>query len=92
MADFDIPADLLDLQRAFYAADAECERIGNALPSSTEIYRGADVDWTLLDQARAKRMEILDRLHAHPWFDSLEDSRRSAARIALRAAARSSGD
>jgi hypothetical protein len=45
VADLDIPADLLDLQQAFYAADKKCDRIGNGLPKAAEVLKGAEIDW-----------------------------------------------
>ena len=88
MGDFDFPPDLVELQREFFAADARCYEIADALPSPMAIVGGADVDFTELNAARAERLAIMDRLLAHPWFDSLEPSKRNAARNALRAAAR----
>ncbi len=40
MTDFDFPADLLDLQRAWYAADARCVEAGAALPSGRDVAAG----------------------------------------------------
>lgn len=88
MADFDFPADLLELQRAFNEADAECERISDALPSATAILDGADVDYTELDLARAKRLDLAVRLQQHPWWQSLEPGERVNAKFALRKAAK----
>jgi len=89
VADFSIPADLLDLQRAFCLADARCEEISAALPPSMAIYEGVEVDWSELNRARAERIQILDQIAAHPWLASQGDQM-GTARNALRAAARAS--
>lgn len=87
MSDFDFPADLLELQRAYNAADARCVEIGNALPGARAIIEGADVDFTELGQARAERLDLAVQLQQHPWWETLDKSNRVNGRLALRKAA-----
>lgn len=92
MADFDFPADLLNLQRAWYTADARCVEAGAALPSGRDVAAGV-AEPTVeqqaeLAEARAERLRITEALQGHPWWASVDDKR--AAKAALRAAARPS--
>ncbi|MFF5261396.1 hypothetical protein ACFY4C_20835 [Actinomadura viridis] len=88
MADFDFPADLIDLQRAFYAADRRCEEIGASWPRPTAVAAGveeiSEEQHAELSRARAERLEIVERMAAHPWWDTVD---RLKAKAALRKAA-----
>lgn len=90
MADFDFPADLLDLQRAWYAADTRCEEISASHPSGRDVAAGvaevAEEQRAELAQARAERLDLTEKLQRHPWW--LEAGDVFAAKQALRAAAR----
>lgn len=91
MADFDFPGDLIDLQRAWYAADARCVEVGAAQPSATDVAAGvAELtaeQQAALEEARAERLRITEALQGHNWWGTVED--RFAAKAALRDAARS---
>lgn len=90
MADFDFPTDLLELQRAWYAADARCEEVAASHPSARDVVAGVaevtEEQQAELAQARAERLELAERLQRHPWW--LEAGDVFAAKQALRAAAR----
>lgn len=89
MADYDFPEDLLQLQRDFDAADAECERVAAALPRALDIVVGAaeitPEQRAELEAARAQRLRIAERLQTHEWWSTVD---RAKAKEALRDAAR----
>lgn len=93
MADFDIPADLLELQRAWYAADARCQEISAALPRSADVAAGvAEPTPGQRDElaaARAERLRLTETLLEHGWWATVEKKHRLPAKAALREAARS---
>ncbi|GAA3467385.1 hypothetical protein [Nonomuraea roseola] len=37
MADFDLPADLVQLKREWFAADEQCQKLSEALPSNVAV-------------------------------------------------------
>lgn len=89
MADYDFPPDLLDLQRAWYAADARCVEIAASHPKAVDQVAGtaavSDAQYAELKAARAKRWALTVDLQDHDWWGSVED--RLAAKAALRKAA-----
>jgi len=91
VADFDFPADLLDLQRAWYAADQRCEEVGAAFPPAQDVAAGVAEPTAQqqaeLAEARAERLRITEEMQGHPWWAGVGD--RHAAKAALRDAARS---
>lgn len=86
---YDFPPDLLDLQRAFLTLDARCQEISAGLPTASDIIAGTPVDFGELDKARAERLNIVEALSAHPWWETLDKGDRGNAKTALRAAAQS---
>lgn len=93
MADFDFPPDLLDLQRAWYAADARCVEAGAALPSGRDVAAGvaeptAEQQAELV-KARTERLRITEAMQDHGWWATVESKHRLAAKATLRKAARS---
>lgn len=58
MADFDIPADLVDLQRAWYAA-------GAAAPTPEQEAE--------LTAAREERLQLTEAIHDHDWWSTVDD-------------------
>ncbi|WP_157253236.1 hypothetical protein [Nonomuraea typhae] len=92
MADLDIPADVLELKRQYYAADARCYEIAAGLPSSVDVVnleaepdpeRQAD-----LVEARSDRLRLVEEINRHPWLAGGEN--RHARWMALSKAARES--
>jgi hypothetical protein len=85
-----IPDDLIDLQRRFFTADAECERIAATLPRSTDIAAGrAEISpeqRAELEQARAERLRLVQEIYRHHWWSMVPNAHE--ARMAVRAAAR----
>lgn len=75
MADYDIPDDLLALQRAYDQADARVQ----------ELVDGDDRE--ALKAARAERLRLVEELHRHPFWSSVDN--RHSADMALKKAARS---
>lgn len=90
VADFDFPDDLLDLQRAWYAADIRCVEAGAALPPARDVAAGVAEPTTgqqaELSEARAERLRVTEALQGHSWWATVED--RFGAKAALRKAAR----
>jgi hypothetical protein len=91
MADFDVPADLLELKRDFLRLDARCEEISAALPSNVLVLAGqAEPDMegqAELVEARSDRLRLVEEINAHPWWSGVDD--RHAAWMALLRAAKS---
>lgn len=88
MADFDFPADLVDLERRFLELDAACEAEARRLPSAAEIVESTAVDFGPLRELRARRLEIAQRIQRHSWWETTDKGQMVQARSALRAAAR----
>lgn len=86
----DFPQDLIDAQRAYYAAEAEVERVTNALPSSVDVVAGTatftDKQRAELAAARAERLRLVDILYRHPFREGVDDQH--AARLELQRQAR----
>lgn len=90
MTDYDFPADLLDLQHAWYAADARCEEIVASHPPAVDVVAGtarvSEDQYRELKEARAARWALTVDLQDHDWWGTVDD--RLSANAALRAAAR----
>jgi hypothetical protein len=77
-AEWEIPVDLLEIQRRFDEADAECTRLA----------QGDDQD--AYQAARARRLQEALELHDHPWLiEQMAQGRRYQADMALKHLARS---
>lgn len=76
MADYDIPDDLLALQRAYDQADARVQEL-----SVGDEHREA------LAAARQERLAAVEALHRHPFWGTVDN--RHSADMALKKAARS---
>jgi hypothetical protein len=89
-ADYDIPEDLLEAQRAFYAADARVRAAADAMPPAAAVLAGeaevSEEQRRELADARAERLRLVDILYRHPWFQQVDDAHK--ARTALQKAAR----
>ncbi|WP_030506344.1 hypothetical protein [Microbispora rosea] len=75
MADYDIPDDLLALQRAYDQADAKVQ----------ELLVG-DEHREALAAARQERLAAVEALHRHPFWETVDN--RHSADMALKKAAR----
>jgi hypothetical protein len=74
---WDIPADLVRIQRDWDAAEAACAAAA----------QGDDTD--VLDAARARLQELTLAMYRHPWLDEMQrEGRRYAADRALKDLAR----
>ena len=75
VADDEFPPDLLEAQRAYYAADARVQEVTAALPSSQEILEGAmtDEQRQLLAEVREQRLVALEVLNNNPWWAGRRD-------------------
>lgn len=72
-----IPDDLIAVQRAWDQADRDVQQAAG------------DGDDSALNAARARRLDLTDELHQHPWLlDALAHGRRHQADLALKACAR----
>jgi hypothetical protein len=82
-----VPEELVRLQLAFLRADAECERVSAALPSSLDVVAGlATIDNQQrfdLETARAERLAVVLAKNEHPWWDVVAN--RYEADVRLRA-------
>jgi hypothetical protein len=77
-AEWDIPVDLLEIQRRFDEADALCTRLA----------QGDDQD--AYQAARLRRLQEALELHDHPWLiEQMAKGRRHQADMALKHLARS---
>jgi hypothetical protein len=89
VTDYDFPPDLLDLQRAWFAADARCVEIAASHPRAVDQVAGtarvSDAQHAELKQARAERWALTEELQDHTWWGTVQD--RLAAKAALRKAA-----
>lgn len=89
MADYDFPADLLQLQRDWYAADTRCVEIGASHPPAVDVVAGtaqvSEAQHQELKRARAERWALTEELQGHAWWASVDD--KVAAKAALRKAA-----
>jgi hypothetical protein len=72
MADYEFPPDLLDAQRAYWAADARVQEVTDALPSSVVVVAGeaevTEEQRAELVTVRAERLLALEALNAHEWW------------------------
>lgn len=75
MADYDIPDDLLALQRAYDQADAKVQEL-----SVGDEHREA------LKDARAERLRLVEEIHRHQFWGTVDN--RHSADMALKKAAR----
>ncbi|MEV7006238.1 hypothetical protein [Streptosporangium sp. NPDC051022] len=66
----DIHTRLLDLQRAYWAADARVQEVTAALPSAQEVLEGAMTDEQRAEPeaAREARLQALEALNRHEWW------------------------
>ncbi|WP_175541580.1 hypothetical protein [Streptomyces aidingensis] len=94
--DFSFPGDLLAAQRRLSAAEAEHVALCRALPSRARTAAarrraaaGGVPAEGIRDQAeqerriRARVLELAERVHGHPYWDTLPPAERAAARGAL---------
>jgi len=95
MADYDLPDDLIDLRRAFLAAQERLAELGRAMPSHTMVAAGEAEPATEGQRqawwdAQKECQRLAVEIHRHSWWETV-DSRQKAER-ALRDAAATQGD
>lgn len=90
MPDHDLPDDLIQLKRAWYAADVRRTELAAAEPAPTAI---AALEADLSDEQRqawadahAELLRLTEALHAHPYWAATDDP--MGGQAALRKAAR----
>ncbi|MEV8634944.1 hypothetical protein AB0395_25145 [Streptosporangium sp. NPDC051023] len=90
MSDYEFPADLLELQRAYWAADARVLEVTEALPPSPAIVAGeaeiSEEQRAELAEAREQRLRALEAMNNHAWWATVPT--RYAAWMALQKAAK----
>lgn len=95
MADYDIPPDLIDAQKAFYAAEQRCQTLVDAEPAATAIValeaEISDEQRQALAEAREERLQAVERIHRHPFWGTVEAGDRVKVQAQLRQAARADG-
>ena len=75
--EWEIPVDLLEIQRRFDLADAECARLAK------------DGNQVTYDAARQQRLQEVLALHRHPWLiEQTAQQRRHQADLAVKNLAR----
>jgi hypothetical protein len=96
MADFDFPADLLELQCRWYLVDARCVDVSASLPPARDVVAGiAEASPEQEDElaaVRAERLAVAEALQGHGWWRTVEAKHRLAAKAALREVARQRQD
>ncbi|MGA4989845.1 hypothetical protein [Nonomuraea bangladeshensis] len=92
MADYDLPDDLIAAQKAFYAAEARCQELVDAEPAATAVValeaEISDEQRRALADAREQRLQLVETLHRHPFWATVDTSDRIKVQAALRKAAR----
>ncbi|GII89447.1 hypothetical protein Ssi03_74370 [Sphaerisporangium siamense] len=91
--EIEFPADLLQAQRDYYAADAEVERLVAQLPSSVDVVAG-EAAWdedlrAAVEGARAERGRLVGILYGHEYWETAMD--KYARRLELQKLARAQG-
>lgn len=90
MAEQEFPAELIEAQRAYWAAERRAEEIAARMPSGMDVISGAAIvseeDRRELEEVRAERGRLLDTLYGHPFFEGVD--RPEDLREQLRRAAR----
>jgi hypothetical protein len=83
--DSDIPTNLIQLQHAFNAANAECERIAAALPSAVDVAAGraafTNEELKALREARVHRDRVGMDLIRHEWWATQGDLAEAKRRV-----------
>ncbi|MFI6883349.1 hypothetical protein [Streptosporangium canum] len=86
--DHEFPDDLIAAQLAYWEADRRVQEVTDALPSPQEVLEGAmsDEQQAELVQMRTARLDALDELNRHPFWETVDDRHR--AWMALQKAAK----
>jgi hypothetical protein len=91
MAEYLLPDELVELQRAFAVADARVQEIVAQLPPASAIValeaEITDDQREAVEEARKARNDILTALYDHPWWETVAKEDRYAVRLQLRQAA-----
>jgi hypothetical protein len=83
VADDDVPEDLVQLKRSFWAADRECAALADRPDSpDPEVQAAMHAE---LATVRAERLRITTDMYAHPWW-STQSNRYQADRTVAAAA------
>ena len=77
MADHEIPDDLLELKRAFLAAEDRRREVGLAMPAPTAVAaKEADIS----DEERQawkgacdESARLVEEIHRHPWWETVDN-------------------
>lgn len=77
LADYEPPADLLELKRAFLAAEVKRREVGQAMPAPTAV---AAKEAELSDEERQAWKDACDEsgrlaseIHRHPWWETVDN-------------------
>lgn len=92
--DNEFPPELLEAQRAYYAADAVVQELVAALPSSVDVLAGeaevpGEEQRAAVKKARSERLRLVDILYGHEYWETVDDQH--ARRLELQKAARAQG-
>lgn len=83
-----LPADLVALQRDFFATHDRCQALAADLPSAADLVAfdttPDDARHTEFNKARAERLRLVETLQSHPWWTTV-DNRFNAQRALYRA-------
>jgi hypothetical protein len=87
VSSYDIPDKLVDLERAFLAAEARCAELAAAAPKAVDIAAGAEwPDRDRWDEAFAELQQAAAAVQGDEWWSTVDN--RHEARAALLAAAK----
>ena len=85
MADDDVPEDLVQLKRSFWAADRQCADLADRPDSpDAEVQTAMSAE---LAAARAERLRITTDMYAHPWWATQSNRYQADRKVAAAAKA-----
>ncbi|WP_194923194.1 hypothetical protein [Catenulispora pinisilvae] len=83
MADDDVPEDVVQLKRSFWAADKKCADLADRPDSpDPEVQAAMSAE---LAAARAERLRITTDLYAHPWWATQSNRYQADRKVAAAA-------
>lgn len=92
MADYELPDDLIEAQRAFYEAEKRCQELVDAEPAPTAIAaleaELSDEQRQALAAAREERLQAVEVLHRHRFWRDVQAGDKMKVQAKLREAAK----
>jgi hypothetical protein len=76
---YQVPEDLVQAKRDFFAAEARVKELGDAMPSPVDVANLeaeiSDEQRDALQAARAAELDIVMTLHRHEWWGTVDNQR-----------------